>query len=390
MNKNMFVFTSLVLSAGVVFAESETEERETFGKWRIGVGAAFNCGVSANLRARQLPAPSMYAIPFGSTKQDALNRALSHQFDGGGYVADDGRRVEGLPGDVTENWKLPVSTYRGNGHFDVPNAYEEVIGSTFANDYRDGSDSGMQYGISLELSRELWIHDEKDEHRWGVDFAAAFSYFFRRNFYNASGIYTRTDSVRNGNIVTPIDDCSAMGEYDPAAVGYPGETATDFPVGGMYGHGNASTPYFYAPALNWSAIGTPYDAGGPVGAVSSSYAYNANGDYRELEMLFMVRPWYEITDWWRVFAQIGLGVSWGKFESSFSTSSGYSCSEDFAQWDCYGVAGLGTAFRYKRFDISIDVLGRFLRDDFAVDGRNLKGTIDRANWGFRVMLGYSF
>ena len=54
------------------------------------------------------------------------------------------------------------------------------------------------------------------------------------------------------------------------------------------------------------------------------------------------------------------------------------------------MVGLGTAFRYGNWDLGVDFLARFLRRDFDVDGRYVKGTIERCPWGFRVMLGYSF
>lgn len=371
--KRLFCFAvSFVALMSIAAAE---EERETFGKWRIGVGAAFNSQVRPDLGMRQLPVPSGYGIPVGSTKAEALARALARRYDGGGFIDTDSLDN----GFDTENWKLPASSYRGNGHFVPENAYQEVIGSAVGHRHRDDSDDRHQFGISVEASRELWIHDEQDEHRWGVDFAAAFSYFFARDIYRARSKVVRTDTVRDGKFCTDVIDPDATFDYDQG---------WDAPVGGMYGSGN-SVRTMISPALGFAGIGAPYDVGGPSHAVSSSRRCSAEGDYQELEMLFMLRPWYEIKDWWRVFAEVGVGVSWGRFDTTFR-SEGYACDEDFAQWDCYGVAGLGTAFRYKRFDIMVDVMGRFLRDDFEVEGRHVSGSIGRAEWGLRLMLGYSF
>lgn len=362
---------------GVALASlaAEEQQRETFGKWRIGVGAAFNCGVRARVGMRNLPLPRPYSVPFGSSKADAWDRANAHVYDGGGFISPDSLDN----GFATENWRLPVADYHGNGVFDLGNAYQEVLGSSFSRSVGDSSDAEMQYGLSVEVSRELWIHDENDEHRWGVDFAAAFSYFFRRDIYDAQGAVTRTDSVRDGDIRTPVDDPDAMWRYDHGL---------DLPTDGMYGHGNFDCD-FSSPALGWDMISPSVDIGGPIRSIVSSCGYNASGDYRELEMLFMLRPWYEIKDWWRVFGELGVGVSWGKFETSFD-GGGIHADEDFAQWDCYGVAGLGTAFRYGHWDLGIDFLGRFWRDDLEVEGRYARGAIERADWGFRVMLSYSF
>lgn len=370
--KRLFCFAVSLVALMSMAAE---EERETFGKWRIGVGAAFNSQVRSDLGMRRLPVPSGYGIPVGSTKAAAFERARARRYDGGGFIDTDSLDN----GFDTENWKLPESSYRGNGHFVPENAYQEVLGSSLCHRYRDDSDDRHQFGISVEASRELWIHDEQDEHRWGVDFAAAFSYFFARDIYRARSKVVRTDTVRDGKFCTDVIDPDATFDYDQG---------WDAPVGGMYGYGNPVRTMI-SPALGFAGIGAPYDVGGPSHAVSSSCRCSAEGDYQELEMLFMLRPWYEIKDWWRVFAEAGVGVSWGRFDTTFR-EPGHVHDEDFAQWDCYGVAGLGTAFRYKRFDIMVDVMGRFLRDDFEVDGRHVSGSIGRAEWGLRLMLGYSF
>jgi len=388
MNKNtiLIAFSSVFVSMALIAAEAESfadveltpaEEaspRGLFGKWRIALGAAFNGRISANVGARNIPVPAKYEVPVRRSKQSAWGRAKARTYDGGGYIAPDDLDN----GFDTENWGFPVSDYQGNGKFVLNNSYEEVIGSAVNIGRRDDSDSENQFGVSFEVSRGLYSSDNP-EHRWGVDLVAAFSYFFQRDAYRASGTVTRNDTVRDGKIQTEAVDPDAMYDYD---------NGWDSPVNGMYGYGNAVRS-FVSPAFGWAGVGEPTDVGGPSHVVSSSTGYNASGDYQELEMLFMLRPWYEITDWWRIFAEAGVGVSWGRFNTSFA-GLGVSEDEDFSQWDCYGVAGLGTAFRYKDVDLAFDGLGRFLRDDLDVDGKHAKGTIDRADWGLRLMLGYSF
>lgn len=374
-NKRFLVVSVAGLLAFGVVAEEAEQERVTFGKWRLTVGGAFNAQVRPDLGMRNFPIPSPFVVPSGSTKADALARADSRRYDGGGFI--DADRLDN--GFDTTNWKLPVSAYAGAGHFVLDNPYQEVIGSSSSVMRRNDADNCDQFGIAFEASREIWIHDEEDEHRWGVDFAAAFSYFFARDVYQAHTSVSRSDTVRDGVIRTDVNDPDAMYDYDQG---------WDSPVGGMYGYGVLDRQ-FVEPALGFAGIGSPYDAGGPSHVVASSSGYSANGDYQELEMLFMLRPWYEITDWWRVFAEIGVGVSWGRLDTTFyGVGRGY--DEDFSQWDCYGVAGLGTAFRYRSISISIDVLGRFLRDDFDVNGRYVSGSINRSDWGIRLMVGYEF
>lgn len=354
---------------------AEDQQRETFGKWRIGIGAAFNSRVSADLKMHNLPTPAGYRTPAGSSRADALARALARRYDGGGFIDDDSLDN----GFDTENWKLPVTSYKGDGHFVLDNAYQEVDATSFGHAYRDDSDDRHQFGISAEISRELWIHDELDEHRWGVDFTAAFSYFFARDIYKASSSVTRTDSVRDGKIRTDVNDPDAMFDYDQG---------WDLPVDGMFGYGNSARTWVN-PALGYAGIGAPYDIADPTRRQSATIGCTAHGDYQELEMLFMLRPWYEIKDWWRVYAEVGVGVSWGRFASSFR-GGGISAREKFTEWDCYGAAGLGTVFRYDEWTLGVDFLARFWRDDLDVDGRYVNGSIERSDWGFRVMIGYEF
>ncbi|MBQ0033637.1 MAG: hypothetical protein KBT68_12695 [bacterium] len=359
----------------VLLAGADEGERETFGKWHIGVGAAFNCGVSANLSTRNMPIPrTMAPVVWGRSRDDARRAAEAREYDGGGFIRpdsdDDGR--------FTTNWKLPEDTYLGNGRFLLHDSYSEYIPGEVVQTGGHSDEDAMQFGISVEASRELWIHDENDAHRWGVDFAAAFSYFFQRDIYDASGRMSRTDTVRSGDYRTTVDDPDATFFYDMGWVS---------PAGGMYGYGAYDT-LAGGPSLELVGIGPTVESFSDA-VYTSARNFSANGDYRELEMLFMFRPWYEITDWWRVFAQVGLGVSWGCFDTSFHSGE-LSHDEDFSQWDCYGVAGLGTAFRYDDWTLGADFLWRFLRDDFDVDGRYVNGSIERSNWGFRVMLGYEF
>ena len=367
----LFVFCA---SVTVLSAAASEGEREVFGKWRIGVGAAFNCGVRANLRTRNMPAPDPSAFVGGRSRAEAQQASENGEYDGGGFIRPDSDN----DGVYTTNWQFPVGDRLDDGSFRLHNTYSECTrGETFLSGGESGQDE-MQYGVSLELSRELWIHDENEEHRWGVDLAAAFSYFFQRDVYGTCGSLSRTDTRKDGDFQTSVNDSDAMFFYD---------NGLDSLQGGMYGHG-AFDVMAGGPALKLSNVGLTTETFTET-TETMTRRFSASGDYRELEMLFMFRPWYEITDWWRVFAQVGLGVSWGRFDTSFH-SGGLSHDEDFSQWDCYGVAGLGTAFRYDDWTLGIDFLGRFWRDDLDVDGRYVSGSIERSDWGFRVMLGYEF
>jgi len=364
------VFTGFLACS--VCAE-DGDPRETFRKWRIAVGGALNMNVQSHLCVRNVPALAPGYFPgAGMTRQEALDASAARDFGANGYIRHEDPSTDN--GWNTENWKLSDSdvAYKGNGRFELDNDYQEKRGSMFGGGHSEHDE--LQFGLSVEVARELWIHDENDVRRWGVDFAAALSYFFQRNVYSSHG------SVLNGAVRTVVDDPDAMYKYG---------TGEDSAVGGMYGYGNAQATGF-APALTWSSISDPVDLapGGPRAGLGL-HRYSASGDYRELEMLFMFRPWYEIKDWWRVYAQAGVGVCWGRFDGRFY-GPGVSAREHSDGWDVYGVAGLGTMFRYGRYDLGIDFLWRFLRDDLDVDGRYLNGEIDRAEWVIRVMLGFEF
>jgi len=352
--KRLFMLGLAAVVAQVSFAG---EEADAFGKWRIGVGGAFNGGVRARIGARNVPVREVYGIPSGVSKEAAKANAEARIYDGGGFIK------EGADPVMTTNWKAPVECVDvTTGEFNLYNAYQTISGPLSGH----SSSDEYQYGVSIEVAREIWIHDEAEDHRWGVDFAVGFSYFFERDVYKASGM------GQHGRYVTNFTQPAAVDDY---------RTHDDEPVGGMYGHGvyTGSSD----PAIDLSGVGSPVDNH------SGVYRCSASGDYRELEMLFTFRPWYEITDWWRVYGQIGVGVSWGEFDAKIYSDSA-SAHEDFDQWDVYGVAGIGTMFRYDRYDLSIDFIGRFFRDDLDVDGRYLSGDIERADWGFRVMLGFEF
>jgi len=364
----VWFFLSVAVSAG-------EDTCATFGKWRISAGGAYNGGLRARLQTRNIPGfgSSPYAGGPLLTREQAIANAEGrdgvYRFDGGGLIEDDDLHN----GWTTEKWQLPSSAYRydpvaGNGHFELENTYYE--GSSAASQGGLEGHDECQFGLSFEIARELWLHNENDEHRWGFDFVMGLSYFFQRDIYASRG------TLRKGTITTDITDHSAMAEYDE-------EYDPDYV--GMYGHYNGHAGYGGSPALRWESIGHWSD-----GLVATPCGgYRASGDYRELEFLFMIRPWFEITDWWRVYGQVGVGVSWGEFDIDFYGDS-WRAHEDFDRWNVYGVAGIGTCFRFGQVDLSVDFMGRFLRDDFEVDGKHISGSIEQSDWGFRVMLGFEF
>ena len=68
----------------------------------------------------------------------------------------------------------------------------------------------------------------------------------------------------------------------------------------------------------------------------------------------------------------------------------YAGRQRFDDWAAYGVGGLGGMFRYRGACLGFDFLARFLDDEIKIRGRDVRGTVDRGSWTFRVYAGYEF
>ena len=357
---------------------AEGGEESGFGAWRLSVGGALNGGVKPSVRSsgayRGLAV--LPAVPAGrsSGQVPKWNSATGIDFGGGAFINPNSDY--GLDG-YTYNWRLPESAVRG-GNFVMESAYVDAGTVTEYAGGHVGDGDQYQPGISVELSRTLWSDKERG---WGVDLALAASYFFGNDIYDAHGTYARSQSYTEGKSVTTITGGDVL---DP-------DYGAD-PVGGWYGGGQASFNGFGALGFGAGSITTvPVTTGG--GTVNAASSFDASGDYRELEMFLMARPWYEITDWWRVFGEVGLAVSWSQFDFEYSAIGAggrLGSSEDFSEWRCYGVAGAGTMFRLGSFDLSVDFLGRFLNDDLDCNGKYCSGSIEKSDWLMRVMVGWEF
>ena len=367
---NTVILSALLIplaSSLIPLLAAEGGEGSGFGAWRLSVGGALNGGVKANVR-------STYDYRGLSTLPGARptwNNTTGIDLGGGAYVnpnSDYG--VDGY----TYNWQLPASAVQPDGSV----VYESTFTDGTAGDVKN--DDQYQPGISVELSRTLWADEEAG---WGVDLALAVSYFFGNDIYSAHGTTTKyTTTIPGGAEADPA--------VDPA---YAPDPVADESGRLWYGGGRES--FYGFGALNYQrfASGAVVPVPSVAGAAAGGSSFSASGDYSELEMMLMVRPWYEVTDWWRVFGEAGLALSRSEFEFSYSAVGGngrVSASEDFSEWRCYGVAGAGTMFRLGSFDLSVDFLGRFLNDDLDCNGRYSQGSVEKADWVLRVMAGFEF
>ena len=279
MNKVILSAVLIALTSSLIplLAAEEGEGSSGFGAWRLSVGGALNGGVRPSVRSsgafRGLAV--LPALPAGQGKAAA---AAKHTADGTGRVTFgdgfiDPNSDAAVPG-RTWNWRLPESAAQGNSfvmedYYVEPGAVTEYAGGHVGD--------GDQYepGISVELSRTLWSDKERG---WGVDLALAVSYFFGNDIYDAHGTYGRSQSYETGKYRTEIDGTGVLDD--------PWVTA----VGGYYGIGSATGPGPLLPTVNLSANPMAIVTGG--GTVNAASSFDASGDYRELEMFLMARPWY--------------------------------------------------------------------------------------------------
>ena len=379
------VLIALTSSLIPLLAAEEGEGSSGFGAWRLSVGGALNGGVSPSIRSsgafRGLAV--LPALPAGQRKDAAKAKHTADRttgkvtFGDGGYINPNSDSA--VP-EYTSDWQLTKKSLLDGAVEDTyvePGVVTEIAGGHV------GDSDQYEPGISVELSRTLWSDKERG---WGVDLALAVSYFFGNDIYDAHGTFSRSQPYETGTYRT---------EFGGGADIVNDEWAEKNDAG-FYGRirENAPAPLLHVPnfaALSANPTPVPGSIGG--GTVNAASSFDASGDYRELEMFLMARPWYEITDWWRVFGEVGLAVSWSQFDFEYSALGAggrLGSSEDFSEWRCYGVAGAGTMFRLGSFDLSIDFLGRFLNDDLDCNGKYCSGSIEKSDWLMRVMVGWEF
>lgn len=387
MNRNALILMFFVFA----LASSAFAEREGFfdGGWRVSVGAAYNAPAKVGLKFSPVKFNGTQFVPqvSGQSSAQAMNtvKGTPGETPTKRYYSADKRvyvdTVDKRTGTATEGME--------KGTWNVQVLEDSWDGSTFelaSSDYVDvenlhdgygalkleGSDEAAQPGISVELSRNLY-HSE--EYHFGVDLAFMFSYFFRTDLYETDSTWKGdTYAVTRGTMRSTIAPQSGVFEER----GRNGD--------GTYGIGTFNGPgvVFDYPKIN-DCHTTEY--------YGSSARFRANGDFRDLEMVFALRPYYDIFEWLRLYGTIGLAVSWSEFDLDvYSDRNGVSTSysRDYKQWDVYGVGGLGLMLRWHDFCLGFDFFARFLHDDLDINDDIVKGSLERGGWMFRGMLGYEF
>ena len=383
-----------VMLAGIAalsFAdEGDGFNGDLFGGWCISVGGAMNGTVRTKVGLRPGGAWTRFGqgyggqavpLPGGASRAAAQAAGDSYSvgigrttFPNGGFI--DPNDAAGIPGE-TWNWHMPAGSLDAGGSMSIVNPYSE---SSYTESFGSfsGKDDGYAPGFSVGLDRLVW--------RWGgfgVDFGFLFSYFRKDDLFKAEGrAWSRTDTTASGDYVTDVT-------FSPAVLGDPWVQNPD----GSYGAGTFDGP------------GTVLDLGAGDVTVShrwanertsshtSTLSLRTRGDYEEIEMVFALRPRYDVTDWFRVQGTLGAAVSRTHFAFDVygrGDGGSYSGRQRFDDWGVYGVGGLGGTFPYAGVCLGFDFLARFLDDEIKINGRDVHGAVDRGNWMFRVYAGYEF
>ena len=361
------------------FSEEEEAQRAT---WRFTVGPAMGGHLKSSLEMRSdRIAPALKFAPYapsGISKKDAMasgsrigSERVNVSKDGAYYI--DPNDSQGVPGE-TMNWRLPAGSLEGDS-FVLGNAYYESSHSSSTYPLRK-ADKFEDVGVSLSVDREIWGNG-----RFGVDLGLMFSWLMKNDAFEFSGMVADASAAsESGRYVTEI-------QMDGDVVSDPWFANED----GSYGGGSFDQA---GPVMSLGdniSYGWKKDS---VRSKSASLSVKSSGDYDSEEIAFLIRPWFDVADWFRLVGTVGVGVSRAAFDFTIDGYSNgnrpYHDSEKFDDWDVYGIAGAGGMFHYKGYCLGCDFFARFCDDDLDVDGRSVRGEISRESWTIRAYLGYEF
>lgn len=350
--------------------------------WRVIGGANYNSGLKTDLKvsgARALP--HMPSVPSSggrsrSQAETAAKRVLNGQavsFDNGAFIDPDYSGKDAMP-DYTWNWHALAGSYQ-NGSMSFGTDYTEVSSSDVGNLVNSSHDDRDIPGFTVEIQRNLG--------QWGafgLDMGLGFNYFRRNDAFKSSGeVYRRTDTVERGTYVAGVGMEQDMADWAMNPDGSYGAGTFEGP-GALMSIGSG--------AFSFS------DKMRNVSRTAHSMYLDSSADYEEIELTIAAKPYYDITEWFRVVGTLGVAVSRGELDLDMMAASDgrriYSDSERFSQWDCYGIGGLGGMFHSWHMCLGFDFLARFFDRDIDVNGRSVAGSVERCPWMFRVYAGFEF
>ena len=356
------------------------------GGWRISAGGVYASPVKANLRFSpvRIPVPpagrsaaEAKALAEGNVNQftkDSPNADVTYPNGARINPWDSARELNDFmyPGvdhfGQTWNARFPADALQGESFTLASYDYVEVSDAYSLREV-GGSDDRSMPGVNVELSRNLY-HNE--EYNYGVDLAFAVSYFFSTDVFSMDRQYA-SGTVREGVYETYME--APVGAKDP-------EGWHD----GWYGAGTYEGP---GPVFDLGTIGVRHS-----GSERSIYGrIHADGDYSQLDLMLLGKPYYDVFDWLRVVGTVGLVVSRGEFsldETVVGSDFRQSRSKDYSEWDVHGIAGLGLQLSYDDWSLGCDFYARFLDDPVDVHDSYVHGEIEQSDWLLKVSLGYRF
>lgn len=385
--KKTFLTVGIVLTAAE-FLNAGDGAQFAFGQgWRLSIGPALNAGYRTRFKGDGRAAlgrmPSAVPKTSAQSSASAYARATGRtsdgviRFDNGGWINPvDAANAEGSrPRGETWNLNIPDAARAISGGYLVGrNAFADYAGSSEEIRPYAASENTMSPGVSIEVARNLY-HNE--EHGFGVDIAFDFNWFFRSDLLNGQGeVARRTDSVREGYYESSIDVSDLGGDYA-------------LNPDGSFGRGTYDGP---GPVVNVNSMNVR-----EISSVKSGFSscrYSVNGDYNEYETALLVRPYYDVFSWLRVYGTLGVGFSYMHLRYSMTaTCNGrrmFSEGGNYGEWSIYGLAGLGALAHYDRYSLGFDFMSRLWTSDLDLSTRYINGSVSRGQWMFRLMAGLDF
>lgn len=371
------IFFMMCAAAAASGLRAEEGEGESGNGWRISVGPAFGGALKTSLRVAPRTMP-VYTSPAGSLSRGEAERrndaiGSSRVELGDGYYIDPVDSA-GIAGE-SWNYHLPAGSVNERTHtFDIRSDYVEVTESGRALSFGN-KDERMDYGASLRLEREVFRYGS-----FGVDIGGMVSWMMRNDAFKASGTIGG-QSVETGSYLTSIGIDRDVDVNDPYFVN----------PDGSYGYGSFDGPGYPLSLVdsNISRLWT-LDGSHEINRMHISM----KGDYQEVELALLARPWYELTDWLRVVGTIGVGVSYARFALTTDVfidgERAAHRHETSDAWDVYGIAGLGLMARYANCCLGFDFLAKLGDDSLKVNSDYAHGSLERENVSLQIYLGYEF
>lgn len=371
--KNLLICTGLVLLASTSFAEWVVNPAEG---WSLTVGGSFGFSNKSKLKVRQLSTPPQVGTTgnrnAAKTAGDAIALTEGRTDFGNGafYDANDAAGTTGS----SWNWRVPAGVLDANRRMRLAQPFTEQ--TTIAENSIAGSagrtihDDENLYGTHFGLNRALWR-----DGRFGVEFGVGFGFSIRDNFLKGhTRGWSATTTKTSGNYLTDV-------QFNSEVFDDPWSQNAD----GSWGAGSFDGP---GPVLDSNEIGISHSWDEDMVSTSTikGGGFSVRGDLQIYEFQFSLKPYYELTDWFRVQATLGLGIDYRDFDVKVSGIG----SQRTHDWDPYLLCGLGCQFAWHDVTLGIDVLRKVFDEDIEVNGRYVNGEISNSDWYLCLALGYSF